>query len=153
MQLWRTLVPAGLAVVAMAVAPASAISEDAKARVPHIVAPASEEPQLPPMDQLAFGELLVRQRCANCHGIEPGVTSLAAPLVGVFGRKAGSAPGYTFSPNIQNLGIAWTPQALDGWLAATTFDTPDIRMRHVGLPQPDQRAAVIAYLGSLPGNR
>ncbi|MDX2257756.1 MAG: c-type cytochrome [Hyphomicrobiaceae bacterium] len=101
------------------------------------------------MDRLAFGELLVRQRCANCHAIVQGENSLAPPLVGLIGRQAGTVEGYTYSPNIKNLGVVWSAGALDGWLAATTFDTPDIRMRHVGLPQPDQRAAVIAYIEML----
>ncbi len=139
------------AVVLVAPVPAAAGSTSSEHR--HFAAPPAEEPRLPAMDQLQFGELLVRQRCANCHAIAPGEASLAAPLVGLFGRRAGSVPGFTYSPTIINLGIAWTPVVLDGWLAATTFDTPDIRMRHVGLPQPDQRAAVIAFLASLSAHK
>lgn len=102
--------------------------------------------------QLEFGELLAMQRCGNCHGLAEGDDRFAAPLHHLFGRMPGSIPGYTFSINIMNINTPWTPGTLDNWLEQTTFDTPDIRMRHVGITHRDQRSAVIAYLKSLPGN-
>lgn len=114
--------------------------------------PVQQPPRLPPMSEVEFGRLLVTQRCANCHAVAPGEDRYAAPLHGLFGRKAGSLDGYTYSRNIKNLGIAWSATTLDNWLAQTTFDTPDIRMRHVGIPQQDQREAILAYLKTLPGN-
>ena len=53
---------------------------------------------------------------------------------------------------MKNINIAWSPSILDNWLEQTTFDTPDIRMRHVGIVNEVQRTAVITYLKSLPGN-
>lgn len=111
-----------------------------------------QPPRLPPMSEVEFGRLLVTQRCANCHAIAPGEDRYAAPLHGLFGRKAGSLDGYTYSRNIKNLGIAWSVSTLDNWLTQTTFDTPDIRMRHVGIPKQDQREAILAFLKTLPGN-
>lgn len=116
------------------------------------VAPQSEPQRFPAMEQVEFGRFLVTQRCANCHAVSEDEDRFAAPLHNLFGRKAGSVDGKTYSINIKNLGIAWSPQTLDNWLEQTTFDTPDIRMRHVGIPKADQRAAVITYLKSLPGN-
>lgn len=115
-------------------------------------APVSGAPQLPALSELEFGRLLVAQRCANCHATTEGEDSFAAPLHHLFGRRAGSLEGYTFSINMKKLGIAWTPSTLNDWLRQTTFDTPDIRMRHVGVPQTDQRAAILEFLKSLPGN-
>lgn len=109
-------------------------------------------PQLPPMSQVEFGKLLVTQRCANCHAVEIGQDRYAAPLHGLFGRKAGSLKGYTFSRNIKNLNIPWSVSTLNDWLTQTTFDTPDIRMRHVGIPKQDQREAILAFLKTLQGN-
>lgn len=115
-------------------------------------APAAQSPSLPAMSQYEFGKLLVMQRCANCHAIEETDDRFAAPLHHLYGRRAGSVEGFTFSVNIKSLGIAWSPSALGSWLASTTFDTPDIRMRHVGVPNMEQRAAILTYLETLPGN-
>jgi cytochrome c len=115
-------------------------------------APEAQSPSLPAMSEYEFGKLLVKQRCANCHAIEEGDDRFAAPLHHLYGRQAGRVEGFTFSVNIKSLGIAWSPSALDSWLASTTFDTPDIRMRHVGVPNKEQRAAILTYLETLPGN-
>lgn len=140
---------AALAVAATQVLAVAAHAADA----PHTAAPPVAQPDLTAVPTLELGETLVRQRCANCHAIEPGATSFAAPLTGLFGRVSGTAEGYVFSPNMKNLAVSWSPETLDNWLAATTFDTPDIRMRHVGIPDARSRAAVIAYISTLEGNR
>lgn len=101
---------------------------------------------------LDFGKMLVYQRCGNCHGLEPGDDRFAAPLNHLFGRLPGMIEGFTFSSNLKGIGTPWTPSTLDNWLAQTTFDTPDIRMRHVGVVNLEQRQAIIAYLKTLPGN-
>lgn len=137
---------AALALVMAAGSPG--LAQDA----PHTAAPPVAQPDLTAVPTLELGETLVRQRCANCHAIEPGASSFAAPLTNLYGRVSGTAEGYLFSPNMKNLAVAWSPSTLDNWLTATTFDTPDIRMRHVGIPEPRSRAAVIAYISSLEGN-
>ena len=114
--------------------------------------PAQPPPQLPPMSQVEFGKLLVTQRCANCHAVAIGQDRYAAPLHDLFGRKSGSLKGYTYSSNIKNLNIAWSVSTLNDWLTQTTFNTPDIRMRHVGIPKHDQREAILAFLKTLQGN-
>ncbi len=114
--------------------------------------PANQTFQEEPKAILDFGKMLVYQRCGNCHGLEPGDDRFAAPLNHLFGRKPGTIDGFTFSSNLKGIGTPWTPSTLDNWLAQTTFDTPDIRMRHVGIVNLQQRQAVIAYLKTLPGN-
>lgn len=110
------------------------------------------EPVMTETEQLEFGKRLTTQRCGNCHGLAEGDDRFAAPLHHLFGRMPGSIEGYTFSINMKNINIAWSPSILDNWLEQTTFDTPDIRMRHVGIVNEVQRTAVITYLKSLPGN-
>lgn len=115
---------------------------------PHV--PRADLPDIPPVE---LGRQLATQRCSNCHALEPGSDkTFAAPLYDLFGRRSGTMPGYQFSPNMKALGAIWTPKSLSEWLAATTFDTPDIRMRHVGLPEPRTRAALITYISTLRGN-
>ncbi|KUO65716.1 MAG: hypothetical protein APF80_12545 [Alphaproteobacteria bacterium BRH_c36] len=124
----------------------------AEPALPATAAEPAAEPVMPYMEELEFGKLLVTQRCANCHGIAEGADRFAAPLHHLFGRMPASIEGYTFSINMKNIDIAWSPSTLDDWLKQTTFDTPDIRMRHVGITNEVQRTAVISYLKSLPGN-
>lgn len=119
--------------------------------------PAPQDPAAlattPVVPDIEFGRMLVMQRCANCHAIAEGEDRYAAPLHHLFGRKAGSIEGYTFSRIIKDLNIPWSPSALDSWLEKTTFDTPDIRMRHTGIEKSDQRDAILAFLKTLPGNQ
>lgn len=93
-----------------------------------------------------LGRELVTQRCKNCHAIETGKTSFAPTLVGIIGRKAGSVEGFRYTKKISMLNIEWSPEALDNWLATITTGNPDLRMRHVGVPVPHERKAVIAFL-------
>ena len=118
----------------------------------HIAAPPVQDPQPPPMSELEFGRLIVMQRCGNCHTTDTETKSFAAPLHGLFGRASASLDGYIYSPVMKNLNVVWTPDTLSQWLTATTFDTPDIRMRHVGVPKENERNAIIAFLKTLPGN-
>jgi len=118
----------------------------------HTAAPPVSEPIRPAVSELETGRDLVVQRCSNCHAIEEGADTFAPPLVGLFGRRSGTYEGFTYTPVMKNLNVEWSPSTLSDWLAATTFDTPDIRMRHVGLPDPILRRAVIAFIKTLPGN-
>ncbi len=119
---------------------------------PTVTAPPVADPQMPAMSQFEFGKLLVAQRCSNCHATELGIDTFAPPLTNLYGRKAGSVEGFTYSPNIKNLDVEWSAKTLGDWLTATTHDTPDIRMRHVGVVEPTSREAILAYIATLPGN-
>lgn len=114
--------------------------------------PSQIAPQPSPEAVLKLGNMLVLQRCSNCHALEPGEDRYAAPLHDLFGRSPGSLEGFTYSENMKGINTPWTPSTLDNWLAQTTFDTPDIRMRHTGIENHVHRKAVIAYLKTLPGN-
>ncbi len=148
----KTLVAsAALACLVAFIALVSAVPASAE-QPPLVTAPPVTEPQMPAMSQLEFGKMLVMQRCSNCHATELGVDAFAPPLTNLFGRKAGSVEGFTYSPNIKNLGVEWSAKTLGDWLTATTHDTPDIRMRHVGVVEPTSREAILAYIATLPGN-
>ena len=41
-------------------------------------------------------------RCAACHAVTPGGKRLGPSLAGVVGRKAGSEPGYAYSPAMRS---------------------------------------------------
>lgn len=143
---------AGLGLMSLAIVTFAAPSAMAESP-PHTAAPSVAPVDLNAMPPLELGRAIAAQRCSNCHALAPGEASLAAPLTNLYGRKSGTAEGYTFSPNMIRLGVTWSESALDSWLTTTTFDTPDIRMRHVGIPEPRTRAALIAYINTLEGNK
>ena len=92
------------------------------------------------------GEILSMQ-CRACHSLEEGGGAIVGPnLFGVFGKTAGSAPGYPYSEALAASDFVWTPRALDAWLAQPFGFLPDNRMSFPGLPNVNDRNAVIAYL-------
>jgi len=49
----------------------------------------------------------VFRKCQVCHSLEPGKTLIGPSLAGVIGRKAGSLPGYDYSPAMRQADIVW----------------------------------------------
>jgi cytochrome c len=86
-------------------------------------------------------------QCATCHTITKGGKDMTGPnLNGVFGRKAGTKAGYTYSAAMKAYGVTWSEQTLDVYLAAPQKVVKGTKMAFVGLPKPEQRKALIAYL-------
>ena len=103
----------------------------------------------PAFDLAKFGETVFSQRCSNCHATKAGEQSIAPPLDDIIGRRAGSAPGYSYSPKLAGSDLVWSADSLNSWLAVSTIATPDIRFRHAGLNDAIMRDAVVSYLASL----
>ncbi len=85
-------------------------------------------------------------RCAACHDLNTGRTVLGPSLKGIVGRKAGSMPGFSYSPAMLAKGIAWSPGNLDQFITAPTKFVPGTRMPFAGIPDAKDRADLIAYL-------
>lgn len=94
----------------------------------------------------AAGEKIFKTYCAVCHTVEAGKNKIGPSLFGVVGRKAGSAPGYSYSDANKKSGITWTEEELDKYLTDPRAVVPGTKMIFAGLKNPDQRKAVIAYL-------
>ena len=62
---------------------------------------------------------------------------------------AGSAPGYTYSEAMSKAGLTWDPATLDKYLADPHAMVPNTKMAFLGVKKPDDRQAIIDYLGSL----
>ncbi len=88
--------------------------------------------------------------CFTCHYVGKNLPHHTGPnLYGMFGRKAGTAPGYAYSQAIKNSGITWTPEELDRWLADPRGYLPGSKMVFIGVTSAQDRADLIAYLQSL----
>jgi cytochrome c len=91
----------------------------------------------------------VFQQCDTCHSITDDDAGMTGPnLAGIVGRAAGSHPGFAYSDPLTTAGkhgLVWTPEALDVYLSVPHGSS----IGFPGLPDPADRAAVIAYLTKL----
>lgn len=85
-------------------------------------------------------------RCAICHSVDPGVRKLGPSLSGLFGRKAGQASGFAYSPAMKGSSIVWSGRTIDAFLADPRKAVPGNRMVFPGLANAQDRANLIAYL-------
>jgi len=65
---------------------------------------------------------------------------------GLFGRHAGRVPGFAYSDAMRKSQIIWSEATLDAFLTNPQSYVPGTRMTFTGLPDPQERADVIAYL-------
>lgn len=92
------------------------------------------------------GQTLYLQ-CRACHSLAEGEPHKVGPnLYGMFGRKVGLAPGFDYSPAVQESDVVWTPEALNAWLERPSEFLPGNRMVFIGVKKPADRANLIAYL-------
>jgi cytochrome c len=91
---------------------------------------------------VARGEQLY-QGCQDCHSLD---SNDAGPMHrGVFGRKAGSVPDYSYSAALKGSGITWGDQTLDKWLADPQAFVPGTKMFY-HLESAQDRADIIEFL-------
>lgn len=85
--------------------------------------------------------------CGDCHSLSPrGLNKKGPTLFHVIGRHAGTSPGFAFSAPMRASGIVWTPERINAYLANPRAVVPAGIMKFRGLPRPQDRANVIAYL-------
>nr|WP_087576209.1 cytochrome c family protein [Sphingomonas sp. CDS-1] len=87
-------------------------------------------------------------RCMACHSVDPGVNRLGPSLAGVLGRPSGTVAGFAYSPAMKNAKIRWDAKSLDAFLTKPATKVPGTKMIFAGLPNPADRANLIAYLAS-----
>lgn len=86
-------------------------------------------------------------KCGACHTVDEGVNRIGPSLHEVVGRTAGTVEGFTYSEANANSGITWTPEKLFQYLENPQRVIPGTKMVFAGLPNAQDRADVIAYLG------
>ena len=90
----------------------------------------------------------VFKKCAACHKID-GANGVGPHLNGVVGRPVGSVGEFSYSDAMKAHGGDWTPDQLFNFLASPKKNVPGTKMAFAGIPKPEDRADVIAYLESL----
>lgn len=92
------------------------------------------------------GRALYESRCVACHSVD---THRVGPShQGVLGRKAGSAPGYSYSKALTESKLIWTRANLAAWLAGPEAVIPGQGMNY-SLGDMREREDVVAYLATL----
>lgn len=94
----------------------------------------------------ARGAAAYAARCGGCHAID---TDRVGPRhAGVSGRRAGSVPGFDYSPALRSSRIVWDAPRLERWLADPESVIPGQRMGY-RVDDPALRADLVAYLITL----
>lgn len=84
------------------------------------------------------------ERCAACHSLDRDRTG--PRHCGLVGRRAGSVPGFDYSPALRRSGIVWTAESLDRFLAAPLAAVPGTTMGYAGIPDAAERRDLVAFL-------
>jgi cytochrome c len=93
------------------------------------------------------GELIAK-KCTTCHDFTKGGPNKVGPnLWGIVGAHPAEVPNYAFSEAMQaRKDKIWTFEELDAFLASPKNDVKGTKMTFPGLPKPQDRADVIAWL-------
>ncbi|GFE52274.1 cytochrome c [Roseobacter cerasinus] len=102
----------------------------------------------------AKGEKVFR-KCKACHAVGEGAENKVGPVLnGVVDRAFGAVEGFSYSDALMEAaaeGKAWTPEELDAFLQKPRSYLKGTKMSFAGLRKDEDRANVIAYLASFPG--
>ena len=92
------------------------------------------------------GQQLYDSRCSACHSVQNNRTG---PMhAGVLGRRAGSVPGFNYSPALAHSTIIWSRANLRQWLNNPEALIPGQAMNYQ-VPDEQDRQDLVAYLASL----
>lgn len=122
-----------------------------------VAAAAVEEPAVPLGVLLASANVdqgaTAARKCQSCHNFEEGAGNKQGPvLYDTVGRVIGSVEGFSYSDVMvshREAGDTWTYEALDSFLLAPRDDMPGTKMNFAGVRSDEERANILAYLGSL----
>ena len=95
------------------------------------------------------------EKCYSCHATEAGKDDLAGPsLHGIVGRPVATAPGFDYSPAMKRFAERnprWTSELIERYAADPEALVPGTSMAFHGMPDAQERKALIDYLEGLGG--
>ncbi len=98
----------------------------------------------------AKGEPIFMRKCSSCHEHEKTGTNWKGPkLWNLFGRKAGTVPGFEYSEAMSNSGHTWNYATLNYYLTRTDRAVPGRLMNFRGIKKDKLRARLIRFLSTL----
>ncbi len=100
-----------------------------------------------PAGDAAKGATLFKQRCGVCHQTVAGKNGVGPSLDKVVGRKAASAPGFSYTDALKASGLTWKKPVLDTFLTAPGKLVKGTAMP-ISTPSAQDRADLIAYLAT-----
>lgn len=89
-------------------------------------------------------------KCKACHKVD-GSDGTGPHLNGVVDRAVAGVAGFNYDDAMKNHAAeapTWTPEALQEFLADPKGVVPGTKMSFAGLPKPEDRANLIAYLAT-----
>lgn len=99
---------------------------------------------------VARGEEMFADRCADCHAVGEGTKS-GPDLANLIGRPAASLEGFEYSDGMVEAGeagVIWDIETLREFIAKPRSVVNGSNMAFTGLRNPDDVANVIAYLST-----
>ncbi|RMD95137.1 MAG: cytochrome C [Alphaproteobacteria bacterium] len=94
------------------------------------------------------GERQFLRKCSICHSLsDDGVRRAGPSLAGIFGRKAGTWPGYVYSDAVARSGIIWNEETIDALFdLGPEHYIPGTKMPAQRIADPQDRADLIEFL-------
>ena len=116
-----------------------------------------EEPAVPLGVLLASANVdqgaTAARKCQSCHNFEQGAGNKQGPeLYDAVGRIIGGVDGFNYSDIMashREAGDTWTYEALDAFLLSPSDYMPGTKMNFAGVRSEEERANILAYMGSL----
>jgi len=95
---------------------------------------------------LAAGEQSFK-KCLPCHAVGEGAANKVGPqLNGLDGRKAGTAPDYSYSDANKNSGMIWNEATFKEYIVSPMAKIPGTKMAFPGIKNETEIANLWGYL-------
>lgn len=89
------------------------------------------------------------RKCQACHSLDAGRNLIGPSLAGIFGRQAGEATGYNYSPAMKSSGVVWNAANLNAFIRAPQQFIPKNKMAFPGIASDSERENLVAFLASV----